>query len=172
VYGNKIFRRGAALKGFYSRIRHPQYASRAVAGPGLAVLWPRFIVLVLWLVMLLAYYFLSRDEERRMLRAYPGPYEAYMEKTGMFLPRGLEKKVKRLLPGAATFLLIPVFTLGGFFSQGIHPEARHLESGHHSMHMGGMETGTGFVPFEKKLDKSSRERYSSCMNNIDMKENG
>ncbi len=117
VYANKFFRKGTALRGLYSVIRHPQYVGLGIAGIGLSVLWPRFLVPVLWLVMILLYYFLSKDEERRMLKQYPEAYKAYMGKTGMFLPRQLEKIV---IPVGATgklalFTLIVAVTVGGAF---------------------------------------------------------
>ncbi len=117
VYANKFFRKGTALKGLYSVIRHPQYVGLGVAGIGLSILWPRFLVPVLWLVMILLYYFLSKDEERRMLKQYPDTYKPYMEKTGMFLPRGLEKIVLPKGSGGklAVFLLIITLTVGGAF---------------------------------------------------------
>jgi len=43
------------------------------------------IIFLLFIGMLLAYYFLARVEERRMLIADPG-YAEYMRRTGMFLP--------------------------------------------------------------------------------------
>ena len=60
VYANKLRRRGTTLKGLYSVIRHPQYAGLAVTGAGLAILWPRVLVVVLWLAMALVYYALRR----------------------------------------------------------------------------------------------------------------
>jgi protein-S-isoprenylcysteine O-methyltransferase Ste14 len=117
VYANKFLKRGTALKGFYSIIRHPQYVGLGIAGVGLSILWPRFLVPVLWLVMILLYYFLSKDEERRMLKQYPDTYRAYMEKTGMFLPRGIEKMVlpRRAAGKLAVFALIAALTIGGAF---------------------------------------------------------
>lgn len=117
VYANKFLKKGTALKGLYSVIRHPQYVGLAVAGIGLSILWPRFLVPVLWLVMILLYYFLSKDEERRMLKQYPDTYKPYMEKTGMLLPRRLERIV---LPDSAAgrlaaFALIVALTVGGAF---------------------------------------------------------
>jgi protein-S-isoprenylcysteine O-methyltransferase Ste14 len=47
VYSNKFLRRGAVLKGLYRWIRHPQHLALAIAGAGLAILWPRFIVVIL-----------------------------------------------------------------------------------------------------------------------------
>jgi protein-S-isoprenylcysteine O-methyltransferase Ste14 len=117
VYANKFMKRGTALKGLYSIIRHPQYVMLSISGIGLSILWPRFLVVALWLVMILLYYFLSKDEERRMLKQYPDTFRAYMEKTGMFLPKKIEQ---RLAPSGATgkamvFIALTVITLGSAF---------------------------------------------------------
>jgi len=118
VYAHKLLKKGAALRGLYTVLRHPQYLGLGVAGLGLSILWPRFLILLLWLVMLLLYYLLAMDEERRMLRAYPDTYAPYMDKTGMFFPRQIER---RLLPASrggrgAAFLLIAVLVLSGAFA--------------------------------------------------------
>ncbi len=87
VYLGKIFKWGIATRGLYRFVRHPQYTSLGLWGVGMAILWPRFIVLVTLSMMFILYYFLAKDEERRMLRQYGDSYEAYMRKTGMFFPR-------------------------------------------------------------------------------------
>jgi protein-S-isoprenylcysteine O-methyltransferase Ste14 len=91
VYTAKFRKKGTVLAGLYSFIRHPQYVALGVAGLGLSILWPRFLTVVLWLVMALVYYFLAKDEERRMLSAYEETYRSYMEKTGRFLPKAIEQ---------------------------------------------------------------------------------
>jgi protein-S-isoprenylcysteine O-methyltransferase Ste14 len=91
VYLGKIFKWGIASRGIYRHIRHPQYLSLAVWGIGMAILWPRFIVLASLALMLILYYFLAQDEERRMLNQYGASYEEYMKATGRFLPRALER---------------------------------------------------------------------------------
>jgi protein-S-isoprenylcysteine O-methyltransferase Ste14 len=93
IYSAKFMKKGAVLSGLYSSIRHPQYMALGLAGLGLSILWPRFLTVVLWLVMALVYYFLARDEERRMLNAHGSAYRAYMNKTGMFLPKRLEETI-------------------------------------------------------------------------------
>jgi protein-S-isoprenylcysteine O-methyltransferase Ste14 len=98
VYFHKLARRGPALGGIYAWIRHPQYLSLAVTGLGLAILWPRFLTLVLWTVMIALYVLLARDEERRMLATFGEQYRAYLTRTGMFLPRRAEELLARL-PG-------------------------------------------------------------------------
>ncbi len=98
VYFHKLSRRGPALGGLYAWIRHPQYAALAATGLGLAILWPRFLTVVLWTVMVGLYYVLARDEERRMVAAFGDRYRSYTSRTGMFLPRAVEDVLARL-PG-------------------------------------------------------------------------
>jgi protein-S-isoprenylcysteine O-methyltransferase Ste14 len=93
IYTAKFEKRGAVLKGLYSFIRHPQYLGLGIAGLGLSILWPRYLTLVLWIVMTLVYYFLAKDEERRMLNAHEETYRKYMNKTGMFLARSMEQSL-------------------------------------------------------------------------------
>ncbi len=117
VYLSKFLKRGAVLKGLYRWIRHPQYLALGIAGAGLAILWPRFIVVVLWLMMVLVYYALSKDEERRMLGQYPETYSEYMRRTGMFLPKSLESSVAltNVAGKVALFVLITICAIGGAF---------------------------------------------------------
>ena len=87
VYLGKIFRWGIANRGIYRLVRHPQYTSLGIWGLGMAILWPRFIVLISLSLMFILYYFLAKDEERRMIQQYGDSYKAYIRKTGMFFPR-------------------------------------------------------------------------------------
>jgi len=93
IYTAKFAKKGAVLGGLYAYIRHPQYLALGIAGLGLSILWPRFLTIVLWLIMTIVYYFLAKDEERRMLNSYEETYRAYMNKTGMFLPRNIEQLI-------------------------------------------------------------------------------
>jgi protein-S-isoprenylcysteine O-methyltransferase Ste14 len=86
VYLGKIFKWGIASRGIYRFVRHPQYTSLGIWGVGMAILWPRFIVLVTLSIMFILYYFLARDEEKRMEAAYGKSYRQYMDRTGMFFP--------------------------------------------------------------------------------------
>jgi len=124
IYVGRFFRSGAATKGLYALIRHPLYVGLAFAALGLAILWPRFLTLALFAVMLFLYYLLAKDEERRMLARYGDGYGAYMERTGMFLPKFVERLLCRgqkppqhlgFARGAAIFLGILVAVIGGGF---------------------------------------------------------
>ena len=96
VYFHKLARRGPALGGLYRWIRHPQYLALAVTGLGLAILWPRFLTVALWAVMVALYYLLAWDEERRMVAQFGDQYRDYMERTGMFVPRPLDRLLGRI----------------------------------------------------------------------------
>jgi len=85
VYRSKFLHRGVVHSWIYSRIRHPQYLCLGVAGIGLLTMWPRIIILVLYAVMLIAYYFLARLEEQQ-LEAKHSDYAAYRQRTAMFIP--------------------------------------------------------------------------------------
>jgi protein-S-isoprenylcysteine O-methyltransferase Ste14 len=117
IYTAKFAKKGAVLAGLYSSIRHPQYLALGIAGLGLSILWPRFLTIVLWLVMAIVYWFLARDEERRMLNVHEASYRAYMQRTGMFLPRSVEKTiVPTSRSGQAAFALgLAVLVLGSAF---------------------------------------------------------
>lgn len=117
VYASKLLKKGPVIRGIYSYVRHPQYLSLGITGIGLAILWPRFLVLVLWIAMVLVYFFLAKDEEGRMERQHPEPYKAYMNRTGMFLPRRIEKSVGfSTVAGKLVLLfLVSAFVIGGAF---------------------------------------------------------
>lgn len=91
VYAGKLFRKGTATRGLYALVRHPQYVALAFAALGLAIMWPRLLTLALLTVMLILYYVLARDEERRMMNRFGDSYSAYVNRTGMFLPRPIER---------------------------------------------------------------------------------
>jgi hypothetical protein len=111
VYAGKIFKWGIADKGLYKYIRHPQYFSLGLWGIGMCILWPRFIVLVSLSLMFILYYFLAKDEERRMLALYGESYNKYLESTGMFIPRYIGQQfafIQNLIPNTSIrYGLIP-----------------------------------------------------------------
>ncbi len=117
VYMNKFLKKGVTMRGLYSFIRHPQYLFLSVAGLGLAILWPRFLVALLWVVMVGIYYLLSKDEERRMLKQFSKTYSEYMKKTGMFLPKTVERmfSAKSVVAKIMVYLFVGTVTIGGAF---------------------------------------------------------
>jgi len=130
VYAHKLFRRGPASGGLYRWIRHPQYLALALAGLGLAILWPRFLTIVLWTVMVGLYALLARDEERRMVKQFGAAYADYRAGTGMFLPRGPETLGRRFFPSSRVlgptlgFATLVVAAVGGAFALRTYTVAR------------------------------------------------
>ncbi len=124
VYLGKLLKKGVATKGLYTLIRHPQYLGLGLAALGLAIMWPRFLALALFAVMLFLYYLLAKDEERRMINRFGESYIVYMNRTGMFLPHFIERALigsskphRRLGFGKAIviFLVLLVLIVGGGF---------------------------------------------------------
>ncbi len=77
IYYNKLTRKPAVTGGIYRFIRHPQYTALAMAGFGLLILWPRYLVLISYVTMLFFYYFLARIEEKECERKFGEPYRRY-----------------------------------------------------------------------------------------------
>jgi len=86
LYYAKFRRRGVVQGGLYRRVRHPQYLFLGLAGLGLLIVWPRFILLLAYINMLWFYYLLARSEERRVEARYGEGYREQMRRTSMFLP--------------------------------------------------------------------------------------
>jgi protein-S-isoprenylcysteine O-methyltransferase Ste14 len=98
VYATKLIGKKVAQSWVYSRIRHPFYLSLAVAGFGLLTMWPRIIILILYLGMLFLYYFLARFEEKQMQAQFP-EYADYQKRTAMFIPGEPGGRLFRLVFG-------------------------------------------------------------------------
>ena len=72
--------------GIYKVIRHPQYAALSFTGLGLLLVWPRFLVLIMYITMLFVYFFLAKHEERECEERYGESYRVYKSMTSMFIP--------------------------------------------------------------------------------------
>jgi protein-S-isoprenylcysteine O-methyltransferase Ste14 len=99
VYTAKFRRKRMVTGIMYRWIRHPQYLFLGIAGLGLLLFWPRFIILVLYISMSFVYYLLARYEEQRMVEEHGDQYREYMERTAMFLPGEPGRKIFAALFG-------------------------------------------------------------------------
>jgi protein-S-isoprenylcysteine O-methyltransferase Ste14 len=119
IYYSKLRKRGAVTGGVYAVIRHPQYVSLVIAGFGAVLVWPRTIAWLTLVSMLFAYYFLARWEEQLCLARFGDSYHAYMQRTGRFLPRPIERALCGWIPqvskpaGRAATAVALVVALGG-----------------------------------------------------------
>jgi protein-S-isoprenylcysteine O-methyltransferase Ste14 len=72
--------------GLYRLIRHPQYTGIFLFTAGWILHWPSVITLFIWPILIGAYVWLARQEEKAALREFGEPYRAYMKRTRMFIP--------------------------------------------------------------------------------------
>lgn len=95
IYTSKLRQSESVQGGVYRWIRHPQYSALIIASLGMVLIWPRFLVLLGFVNVVFAYVALARAEEQACLGRFPD-YAAYMNRTGMFLPRPLESPFRRV----------------------------------------------------------------------------
>ncbi|MBU0590412.1 MAG: isoprenylcysteine carboxylmethyltransferase family protein [Gammaproteobacteria bacterium] len=73
--------------GLYALVRHPQYAGLLIGLFGEGVVhWPTIFSVTLFPVIVLAYYFLARSEEKRVIKQFGDEYRVYQMRVPMFLP--------------------------------------------------------------------------------------
>jgi protein-S-isoprenylcysteine O-methyltransferase Ste14 len=98
IYYNKLRRRGPVTGGIYRLVRHPQYSALIVCSFGLLLVWPRHIVMITFVAVMFAYYFLARGEERECSTKFGKSFDDYLKRTGMFVPfdTGLWKRLPPL----------------------------------------------------------------------------
>ncbi len=123
VYSRKLRRLGAATGGLYRFVRHPQYAFLILAGGGMLLLWPRYLMVVFFVTMLFAYHALAGIEEAECERKFGQTYIDYRERTPRFLP--IKSRLRRfssfrpaswparLAAGLLLYALALVIGLGG-----------------------------------------------------------
>jgi YHS domain-containing protein len=69
-------------------VRHPQYIGLFIALFGEGVVhWPTVFSIALFPVIVIAYVFLARSEERKMLRQFGEVYRTYQQRVPAFIPR-------------------------------------------------------------------------------------
>ncbi len=79
--------------GIYRYMRHPQYTGIFLAVFGQLIHWPTIPTLILFPVIIAAYYTLARKEEKVMIKSFGDEYRAYVKKVPMFFP-GWEKSME------------------------------------------------------------------------------
>jgi steroid 5-alpha reductase family enzyme len=97
IFGwRKIFRAKEKLvtTGIYGYVRHPQYLGFLLITLGMNVQWITIPTLLLWPVLIILYYRLAREEEKKMEEKFGEEYRKYKHKVPMFIPR-LRKNSER-----------------------------------------------------------------------------
>jgi protein-S-isoprenylcysteine O-methyltransferase Ste14 len=84
----KIFfaKGGLVTDGIYRYSRHPQYLGIYCIIAGLLIMWPTFITMVMFPVLLGMYYRLAKKEEGGMEAEFGEEYREYKKRAGMFFP--------------------------------------------------------------------------------------
>jgi protein-S-isoprenylcysteine O-methyltransferase Ste14 len=72
--------------GLYKYIRHPQYLGLILITTGMLIQWPTILTIIMWPILLFAYWHLAKLEEKEMENIFGPRYINYKRKTGMFLP--------------------------------------------------------------------------------------
>ena len=108
VYYAKILKKGMVNGGLYKYIRHPQYTAFAVCSFGLLLLWPRYLVLIMFITMLFAYYLLAKAEESECENRFGEGYLQYKKNTYMFLPVKFHITYSRI---PKTTLIVGIYVL-------------------------------------------------------------
>ncbi len=83
----EIYRKkeGLVTSGIYKYSRNPQYVGMIMVAFGWILHWPTLLTILMFPVLVITYYRLSRDEEALMQRLYPGDFERFKAKIPMFL---------------------------------------------------------------------------------------
>ncbi len=74
-------------EGVYAGIRHPQYSGLFLITIGMLIQWPTLVTLVMWPILMYAYYRLAMREEREAENLFGEEYGEYKRRVPAFIPR-------------------------------------------------------------------------------------
>ena len=77
---------GLVTTGIYRYMRHPQYSGILLFTLGWILHYPTLVTLLLWPVLVVAYVWLARQEERQALEDFGEAYGHYAKVTKRFIP--------------------------------------------------------------------------------------
>ncbi|MFQ5633485.1 MAG: methyltransferase family protein [bacterium] len=78
--------KGLVTSGIYKYMRHPQYTGIFLFTLGWIMHWPSIITLILWPILIAAYVWLAKFEERMALEEFGEAYTEYAANTKRFVP--------------------------------------------------------------------------------------
>ncbi|MEM2895996.1 MAG: isoprenylcysteine carboxylmethyltransferase family protein [Candidatus Bathyarchaeia archaeon] len=79
-------RRGLVTTGVYAYVRHPQYLGIIIGSIAFLVQWPTIPTLIMFPILVVAYYRLAKKEEDELAERYGQKYLEYQRRVPMFLP--------------------------------------------------------------------------------------
>ena len=74
-------------RGVYAYLRHPQYLGIILVTGGWLIHWPTIPEIVLWPLLLILYFRLSKREDQYLAERFGKQYSEYAEKIPMLIPR-------------------------------------------------------------------------------------
>lgn len=74
-------------KGVFGRVRHPIYSGSILLYLGLIILTFSMFSAIIWIFIVAFYYYISRYEEKILLKEFGSEYEQYMNEVPMLIPR-------------------------------------------------------------------------------------
>ena len=74
-------------EGIYSYVRHPQYDGLFLVTVGFFIQWPSLTTLIMWPILMAAYYRLAVREERELRSRFGEEFEEYRRRVPAFIPR-------------------------------------------------------------------------------------
>lgn len=77
---------GLVTDSVYRYMRHPQYSALMLITTGMLIQWPTLPTLLMWPVLVVAYYRLARREEALLLARFGDAYRQYMAHVPAFVP--------------------------------------------------------------------------------------
>ena len=79
--------RRLVTEGVYAHVRHPQYSGIFLITVGFLLQWPTIITLLMWPVLIVAYYRLAMREEREVEKKFGETYQEYKRRVPAFIPK-------------------------------------------------------------------------------------
>ncbi len=73
--------------GIYAHIRHPQYSGMFLITLGFLLQWPSLLSLLMWPILMFAYYRLAMKEEKDVQKIFGKQYEEYRQRVPAFIPK-------------------------------------------------------------------------------------
>ena len=78
-------------KGVFKIVRHPIYLGSILLYLGLILLTCSIASAILWIIIIIFYFYISKYEEKLLLKEFGKEYENYMERVPMLIPLKFKK---------------------------------------------------------------------------------
>ena len=85
-------------KGVFKIVRHPIYLGSILLYLGLILLTCSIASAILWIIIIIFYFYISKYEEKLLLKEFGKEYENYMERVPMLIPLKFKKEINTITP--------------------------------------------------------------------------